>query len=385
MRTLLRNLADTEAPPARIDIDRAVIQGRRRRRLRMAGAGGSALAAGFAVYAVFALVIVPLPPNATVPGGVLPSSASSGAPTGSYVSPDPADSGLALSTPPNPFNPLVPYASFGWLPQGYTTAAAGQASTSPDSTALIAESGSRELWLHVMAAGACSSSDSGSTLTCTYDAGDGSGPMPLTDRAPDVNGRRAYWSDFCNIIWEYAPDAWASIHYGCQGPAPASVRPMMSRVAAGVTYADRTPLRFPFWVSGMPAGWRVSATHFTDSPGTPTAGSMSFGPAAYPSAVQLSVTSASGSPGCMFIRSISRYVTVDGAKAILQAPNPSYHEYLCVNNVNGFMTGISLQKKIPGTGAAVPGVSGLGGAISIFKKIHVLGSDPAGWTTDPLR
>jgi hypothetical protein len=162
------------------------------------------------------------------------------------------------------------------------------------------------------------------------------------------------------------------------------MRPMMSKVAAGVTYADSTPLKVPFWVSGLPAGWPVSATTFTDSPAVLAAGSVTFGPAVYPAAVQISVTPSSAGPGCIFIPG-SRYVTVDGVRAILQGPSSGYAELLCVNNVNGQQIAVDLQKRMPGTGAPVPGAAGLGGAAGVASKIHLLGNDPAGWTTRPLR
>jgi hypothetical protein len=78
-------------------------------------------------------------------------------------------------------------------------------------------------------------------------------------------------------------------------------------------------------------------------------------------------------------------VTVDGVRAILQGSPTGYAELLCVNNVNGQQIAVDLQKRMPGTGAPVPGAAGLGGAAGVASKIHLLGNDPAGWTTRPLR
>jgi len=397
-RTLFRNLADTEAPPARVDIGRAIVQGRRSRRLRRTGAGGSTLAIGALVGVIFTQFVVTAPTGTAVPSARMSESSTTSPTFPSSTSPMPhsttspiaspivssstSTGGPPLATPPHAFNPLVPYASFGWLPQGYAAALPGGAATSVDSTSMTAEGHNNDLWLHVMATGACTRS--GSVLNCYYGTGDRSSGAPFTGQAPAVNGRPAYWDSFCELVWEYAPDAWASLHLGCQGAVPESMRSVMSKVAAGVTYADSTALRVPFWVSGLPVGWPVSATTFTDSPSVLSAASVTFGPPVYPAAVTISVTSSSAGPGCSFMPG-SRYVTVDGVRGILQATPTGYAELLCVNNVNGQQITVNLQERIPGTGAPVPGAAGLGGAVGVASMIHLLGADPAGWTTNPLR
>lgn len=386
VRTMFRDLAETQAPPAGVDIRRAMVQARRNRmRRRVAGAVGSVLAAGAAV-AIFALVIAPMPQGMSV--SAADRATSGGVPRSSPSIPDAVQSGLALSTPPHPFNPLVPFASFGWLPKGYTTGLPAQATTSGDSTALTANSTPSSadrgtFWLHVMAVGACD--DGGSVVVCTWDSGDGTGPLPLNHRAPDVDGRPAYWTDGDSMIWEYATHAWATmVGPGGYNTTPsASSRALMLKVADRVRYGDRTPLRFPFWVSGIPASWQVSAAAFTESPAVLLAQSLSIGPAADPTAASIGVSAANTGPGCQFIPRQSRYVTVDGVKGIMQAN--AYYQQLCVSNVNGETLQVSLKLGNSGTGAAVPGVTAIGGVLGIVKHLHLLGPDQGAWTTSPLR
>ena len=157
----------------------------------------------------------------------------------------------------------------------------------------------------------------------------------------------------------------------------------MLKVADGVRYGDTTPLRFPFWVSGIPAGWQASAAAFIESPTAPLAQSLSIGPATDPTAASISVTAANRGPGCQFIPRQSRYVTVDGVKGIMQAN--AYYQQLCVSNVNGEILQVGLKLRNSGTGSAVPGVTAVGGVLGIVKHLHLLGPDQGGWTTSPLR
>jgi hypothetical protein len=383
LATILHGLADTEAPPAPDDTGLAIRKGRRIRRWRLAIAGGSTLAVA-AVAAVLATTLAgPGAPPVPVPG----TGGTGGHATVASTGPGPGRSGAALATPPHAFNPLVPYASFGWLPPGYTTAWAGAVpGTTADSTYLTAgdsKGGFLELW--VTAPGACT--DSRSVLNCNYGNYGSSGQTPLTDPAPAVDGRQAYWGRSCRVVWQYAPDAWAILAASCRTAfrPPPSIRPEMVKVAAGVSYGPTTPLLFPFWTGAKPPGWRVSGSYLMEPPGAPEAKSLLYGPAADPSAVEIDVTPASGGGGCAFefIQGQSRYVTVDGTRATLRTLSGKGWQQLCVGDVNGFMILVSLDITIQG--AAVPGEAALGGALGIAKAIHILGTAPSGWTINPLR
>ena len=152
MQMMLRRLADTEASPARVDIRLAVSQGRRVRRWRRAGAGSSTLAVAVAAGAIVTMVVVPGSRTAAVPA------------TGSSASPSPtaSPSGEA-GVAPKQFNPMVPYASFGWLPPQYTTGggAGSELATDTQSVSLSAgygTTGATWFGLEVYVAGVCTQS-----------------------------------------------------------------------------------------------------------------------------------------------------------------------------------------------------------------------------------
>ena len=97
-RALLQLAAESQPEGDGVNIDLARSQGRRRLRWRRAAAaGGSALAA----VAVIIAVAIPLGS-----GGRAQVSQSGGHRPGGAVA------------PPRQFNPLIPYATFGWLPRG---------------------------------------------------------------------------------------------------------------------------------------------------------------------------------------------------------------------------------------------------------------------------
>jgi hypothetical protein len=402
VRTALTALADTAAPPARFNIDRTMADGRRGRRRRQAVAGGSALAVGAVIGAVVTMVVVANPASRVTPavtpqaratahaslqpmptGSVQPTGSAQPAgsvqPTGS-VRPTSTAQRTGKVTPapgdvPEQFNPLIPYASFGWLPTGYTTAGAGQSVAATNATTITANGGAQgEFWLHVMARGGCK--DTGTTVNCHWNSGDITGPLPLNKRAPDVNGRPAYWT-YDGIMWEYAPGAWA-VMTGPVGQA------LTLKVAAGVRYGDQTPLTFPFWLSGTPANWQLEEGDYTDSAPPLDAATLQLGPVEMPQAASVSVTPAGGnSTWCQYQQGDS-YVTVGGIRALLTGYQ-TYGQSLCVSNLDGQTIVVQVATRIPGTGVPVPGAAAVGGAVGLFKDLHLLGSQASNWTTDPMR
>jgi hypothetical protein len=406
MQTLLSELADTEAPPARVDIALAVSRGRRGRRLRHAGAGGTTLAIAAAAGAIVTLVAVP---GQRTP--VSPGAGGSAGPAGMTVpaSPGPSGSAAVSSTPvasPSPasgpatapiqFDPLVPYAWFGWLPAGYTVGggAGAQLTTGTRSDVLSAgygSTGSTTIGLTVTVKGACTTSGSPSlpVLNCSYGSGI-SGPIRAASRAPDVNGRPAFWAaDVAKggyLFWEYAPNAWSTLTV--PSTSPASKQAVLFRVAANVRYGDSTPVSFPFWMTGVPAGWTVTNTSFSVSPSGALLGqSLGLGPAVDPGGLGIDVMPAPPGNSCKFIPGQSQYVTLDGTKAVLRLLNEPGKGYqsLCATSVTGLQVYISLDTTKPASNTPLPGVSGLGGALGVAKALHLLGANPSAWTTSPLR
>jgi len=381
VRTMLGELADTEAPAARIDLGRAISRGRRRRRWRRAAAGGSTLAVAAVAGAVVTLLAVPGPGPAVTPNGGATSGASSAHGTG-------------LVAAPKRFDPLKPYASFGWLPAGYT---AGGISLQPTAgtqsiqlNAGAASSANAAIFLTVTVADACTESGPRSlpVLHCRYD-GSSSGPIRAASAAPPVNGRMAFWAQdqakSGMLIWEYAPGAWSILSSPSMRSAtpPAGLRTMLARVAANVRYGDRTPIRFPFSITGIPAGWAVSNTEFTGSSGQLLGQSLSLGPTADPGALGITVAPATPGNSCAFIAGQSQHVTVDGVRAVLRTL--SDYQSLCATDVAGLQVSITLDTTVPNRGSPLPGVSGLGGALGVGRALHLLGADPANWTASPVK
>jgi hypothetical protein len=363
--------------------------------------GGSTLAIAAAAGVVITLVAAPGQPTAMIPGaGRSGSPAPSAGPTGSptpIATPTPIGEPVAA---PKHFNPLVPYASFGWLPAGYTTGGGvgSEPTANRQSISLSAgygSTGATWIGLTVTVAGACT--ESGSTflpvLTCNY-GGAASGPIRATSQAPDVNGRPAFWArDEAKggyLTWEYAPGAWSLLSAPAKSPGspPASKQAMLFKVAANVKYGDTTPLSFPFWMTGVPAGWTVTSASFGVSPSGALLGhSLGLGPAVDPGGLGIDVMPAPPGNSCKFIPGQSQYVTLDGTKAVLRLLNEPGKGYqsLCATDVTGLQVDISLDTTEPASNTPLPGVSGLGGALGVAKALHLLGATRSAWTTSPLR
>ena len=384
VRTALSALADTAAPPARFNIDRTMADGRRGRRRRQTLAGGSVLAAGAVIGAVVTMVVL-ASPGSTVSPAVTPGThatvhASIPVPTGSAqpagkVTPAPDDV-------PEQFSPLIPYASFGWLPEGFTTGQLG-AIASTNATSITASGDAKGSFsLSVMARGGCK--DTGTMVNCHTNSGNVIGPLPLNNPAPDVNGRPAYWT-YDGIMWEYAPGAWAAMAVlGGQSMTGPAGQAVILKVAAGVRYGYQTPLSFPFWLSGTPASWQLEEGDYTVSAPPLDAQTLQLGPVEMPQAASVSVTRPGGnSPWCQYQPGDS-YVTVDGVRALLTGYE-TYGQSLCVSNLNGQTIIVQLETRFPRTGAPVPGAAAIGGAVGLFKDLHLLGRQASNWTTDPLR
>jgi hypothetical protein len=68
--------------------------------------------------------------------------------------------------------------------------------------------------------------------------------------------------------------------------------------------------------------------------------------------------------------------TLDGARAELSADG----KFLCAGNVHGLTVAVILT--VHGT---IRNPAGPDGALGYARKLHLLGSDPVGWTRNPLR
>jgi hypothetical protein len=369
VRTLLRSVADVEVPPPAVNLDLAIAGGRRQRRRRVAAAASSALAVVAAV-SVFVATIVAANPRATV----TPQTRATASPSAT------ASAVHRPASAPGRFNPLVPYAAFGWLPDGYALYAGTAQAVTTRSIQLVAApaSGSGQILLTVDAKGACTGSVP-TSLTCTGTNGS-TLRMRSFSAAPAVNGRPAYWAADKYVggylVWQYAPGAWASLDVAGPGAAqapPAGERPTLRRMAAQVRYDAGTPIAFPFWLN-LPAGWTAGGSFFSQGSSGALLGTLLVGPPGNPQAADLNVGpppgNCTGTPN----------TTLDGAPALLAEPghSPVYQE-VCAENVDGLGVYVSLNLKPDGQ----PLLSG--GALGLAERLHLLGARVSAWTTRPLR
>jgi len=252
VRTFLDDLADTPAPPPRVDVPRAVAVARRQARVRTwtSTAAASVLVVGLAVGV-----------NYTVTGG----------------SPASTESGSVVSAPAR-FDPLVEYASFGWLPEeskmnsSFTSVNDVRFATMvrqyvPDpSKGPMASLPAASVNASVYAAGSMPQSELPLDLWGPTDPTPTEPYAPVTD-APDVNGAPAYWvtvpgePETIILKWRYAPDAWAEVTVS---RLDGDLRQSAHRVASELRVGGTARLRFPFDLTGLPAGLRPVASMFAE-------------------------------------------------------------------------------------------------------------------------
>jgi hypothetical protein len=428
VRILLRVIADTPEPPPAVDLDRARRHGLRRLWIRRFAAPA------LAMVAVAAAVTVPqeLPihhPERTVAAPRHPSAAPA-------------------VTAPERFNPLVPYASFGWLPSGFSEsvansidvdngAASGTDFVSREAAAPVA---GHVLYLTVSARGACQVAAANLLrqvragkvvpVNCDDDS------FTATSIAPDVGGRPAVWINYSGgIAWEYAPGAWASLGTSitpaadephsrraaaergwvvtprtsadrrARGMTPAQVRAairngeliplspatlaLLVRVASHVRYGQTAPVGFPFRLTGaLPNGWRLTQVSFGVSGGRLIGNGVEAGPAADPTALSVGGSTTPDPFGCNFVTGQSTYVTRLGERWVYRVLDETDKQWqsLCASGpVNG-VAGIevSMDMNTPGSNAPLPGSTELGGVLGVLSRLRFLGTRSAAWTTTPL-
>jgi hypothetical protein len=357
VRTMLRGLADTVDGSARIDLPLAAQQGRRSRRWRQMRISGSLLAMGAAIGLIAAVLVVP----GHRPVGVAPAVP-------------------APLSAPAAFNPLVLYASFGWLPTGYVRGTKGQTfdSSGPSQLELFAWKGHSPMTLEVYPAGACTLARG--SLSCPFVKGG----LPVAGSAPKVNGRQALWLRGDFLSWQYAPGAWSVLDWGAGVPAVpgASEEATVMHVATTVRYGESTPLEFPYWMPRPPAKWGSYQIEFTERSGRNLAlvTNWTERPAAA-GGPMLQVVVMPEIPGdtCPAVNATERRVTLDGASAVLEdlggtPGNPD----VCAADVKGWTVGVGV------VAYGKPTLS-LSTVMDYARALRLHTADPAEWTTDPFR
>jgi hypothetical protein len=382
VRTLLQQAARTPEPPSAVDVDAARRRGSRRLRARRA--------------ALPVLAVAALAAALTVPGGLL-----SGHPERTVASP-------AVDAPWQ-FNPLVPYASFGWLPPGYSENNAdldvNQGATSATdfvSREAAAPAAGRLLYLQVEARDMCAVNTAadlraiirahGQDQVACLDAA-----FTATGTAPNINGQPAFWTDHgAGVAWEYAPDAWAELSLsgiadggGKAVPPTAATQALLQKVAAHVAYGDTTPLTFAFRLSGeLPAGWQVWRASFDVSGGRMFGTGITVGPSIDTSALTISASIVTGPAACDSGAGQPAYVNrlgVSWAYIVNNLPRDA-QQLLCATAPVGGLTGVNITMDMdnPESGTPLPGSTQLGGALGVLSRLLLLGPNPATWITNPV-
>ncbi|MBE8519850.1 hypothetical protein ILP97_20525 [Amycolatopsis sp. H6(2020)] len=322
LATKLKELAETPAPPPRIDLDRARRIGGRRRRVRttalVLGCAAVVTAGGVTAVSVFR----PVPPPATAPVAEAPSRS----PSPTSVAPAPTD------------NPIVAKATFGWLPEQikgveYAVGAHGD-------TALAIGRGELApmIWLSVYDQEPPVPRDLGGQPTrVPARIGDRDGYWLTTDANDPLNHGETY------LNWHTPDGRWAQLHaYYLAVP---DLQQVLTRVADGVTFGNRA-VSLPLRITSLPDSFHLSDGYLTRRPDQ------------------------DGVPW----RLVLQY-TADGALATINVsppggPTDGLGEPHCVTK-NGLKACVSFNQ---------PKIGGLT-AMELLGRITVLGPDETKWTT----
>jgi hypothetical protein len=384
IRSICEEMADSDLPPSTISIPAVTHHGRIRLGLhRSAIVATPVLAAG----AVLAIAL-----SGSLPG------LRNGNPA---ASPGPA---------PARFNPLIPYAAFGWLPADV----ARQVSSNFDSISLELTAGKQlsgiaalrqqappTVELVAESAGQCQVSRG--SLNChNY------GVLPsgeLGRAVGTVNGETAYWMPLPTaarlpppqgssrpakhvhiadpagtLRWQYARGGWAAV-------SDLSLRPAM-HVAATIRFGPHagTPIRFPLQLTNVPADWQVAqvSTAWADGGQYVNTFEVTAGPVAGTIVNSPSMPSfQAGPPGGSNICSAQSarsggYTTtttvIHGYQVLLGSDSAmSPQHFLCAADADGEYIEIDMGRH--------PAISP---ADLFADHMRLLGSDPADWTTQPI-
>lgn len=365
---LLDQQAAQEQPPVRVSVDAAIQRGNSRLRWRWAGLAGAPVLAAAAVLAIALAGIVPL-------GGHTPRPAAgkSGAPKGS--------NGLAWTAAgparARPLPVLTTGTSFGWLPAGDRFLSGND---NPAVHYMNIYAGRTFTWqLARWAPGACTLTSARSRLSCSFGGDTGSHWYLLAGAGPVIGGHQAFWAHSGSvlrqqIVWEYAPGAWAGLNVATRARQPVAA---LLRIAREISFgpASGQPLRFDFQLTDVPGSWR---------PGSVTYGAR--GGALLASQVQiLGPKGDYGTPIVFIQKPSSCYFYPHGQSAhahlrgydVVVTAMPAdggrlgFHQ-LCAPDVEGASVLISMNE----IGVRTPAM--------IFEHMRFFGSNPAAWVANPV-
>ncbi|HEY2079377.1 MAG TPA: hypothetical protein VGH53_23865 [Streptosporangiaceae bacterium] len=338
------------------------------------------------VAAAAAVAVIALVSGLIVPGALRPAAAPA------------VHLGYAGTTrAPQYFNPLRPYARFGWLPPKSPSFPAGSEVISQKWMSLGNPSGA---FLALYAAGACHLT--GHRLNCPPSGnryplgrniahGDGH-PAYWTapQKARSPSGTSSTWSPLGGtspgvLAWQYAAGGWAVLDYAASGHA--SARNDAVKIADHVRFGYRgePAIRFPVQLTGVPANWQVNcvATRlighvmYAESD-VVTAGRVtgsSCGDNAPQNAPHFDAGPGAKNQcgGFLYAGVQSKREAINGYQVVLITQKTWPNHELCADNAAGTFVWIA-------TGTH-PTLS----PASIFTHhLRLLGSNPAKWTTKPI-
>jgi hypothetical protein len=372
MRAHFERAVGAEIPPSTVDVAAARKAGRRSLRFRRAGIPAVSFGAVLAVGVMFA-------------GGVLPTGATSRpAATVHARKPRPASGPAA----PASFDPLAIYATFGWLPPGFSATGPPLQQTATQSVAAATGPDGQSISLTVFAAHQCSFTgpfwsppkgtfqftDGGKHkrylrsrlyaggLVCNW--GGQSLPGPIFPAGHLAGGQPAYLmldqtGDPTALAWQYARNGWAVAQWS--GPRPVQ----LAKVAADVRYRSNLRLAFPFRLVGIPGSWAVAGAGSQVDAGQLVGYLLYLGPSQDPEGITVLIEPPYPN-GCVNIGGKTQSVSFDGAAGVLRSAG----QEACFADLRGMYVYVSSDQA--------------GGAIGLLRHMQVLGPNPADWTTHPL-
>ena len=373
IKALYDRMADMDQPPSSISVPGAGRTGRVRLTRRRAAAVATPVLAAVAVIAI-AL-------TASIQGGQHGTQPTGGA-----------------QRAPQYFNPLRPYARFGWLPPSSTRVL----SLASENTGILGQSeislgNPMGASLGVYAAGVCQVT--GHALNCAA-FGQKAIPVPLGRSVSLVDGHPAYWrapgkvrlaGGYVNspgvLAWQYAVGGWAVLGYNARDTAVK----IADRIRFG--YREEPAIRFPVQLTDVPANWQVNCLTtgllghvMYATSDVVTAGRVKgtvcgdYGSDLYPQNTPTFDAGAAGDQGVKnacggFFPSNARPTpeVINGYQVVLGTQKTWPHYQLCANDAAGTFVWIAI--------GARPTLS----PASIFAHhLRLLGSNPAKWTTKPI-
>jgi hypothetical protein len=369
VRSLLEQAADGPAPPSVVDIAKARRVGRRHLHLRRFGAPAASMSAIAVVVGLIASGALPI-------GSGRPASGAHRKVTQWHdASP--------------PFNPLVPQVTFGWLPPGYSLTPGSSLLARTVEDFELSDRSGRAISLVVSPPEHCQLTGPGTgedarrgTLNCGGPfAPVQFGPAPVTGPMPGLLGGHAYrlgHAKYGGLVF-HAAKAWVVIEPSSKLGLATEIR-----IAAHVRFGSGQPLAFPFQLAGMPSRWRVGSSNLLTLGDRLVGFGLSIGPAPYYGQVSVTAVPAKSYHPCGRSQG-SQWVTVGGIRGILQTSRTDHYQNLCFGDVDGLAVSVSVTRPRPFTGKPQVVATAPGGVIDIFlHHLHLLGPDPARWTTHPI-